>query len=82
MSDLLWHGEGVPKTGNNVSKDLTREKFVAVVKLRHAKVVVSSSRRYPRKNQWHEFVSVSHRRVVIFPEKTLWGSLSGVEGVL
>ena len=35
-----------------------------------------------RKDQWHALVPVSPRRVVIFPEKTLWRRISGVEGVL
>ena len=29
-----------------------------------------------RRNQWHEFVPVSHQRVVLFPEKTLGRSIS------
>ena len=78
--DELRQGEGIQKTGINFSTRKTRGKIVPVVKLRHAKVVVVDGMHVI--NQWHAFVPVSHRRVVLFPEKTLWRSIGGVEGVL
>ena len=68
------------KTGDNFSTQKIRGNIVPVVKLRHAKVVVVDS--IHGRNQWHAFVPGSHRLVVIFPEKTLWRSIGGVEGVL
>ena len=60
----------------------TRGNIVSVIKLHHAKIARSGGRRHPQKKQWHALVPVSHRRVVLFPEKTLWRSIRGVEGVL
>ena len=72
------------------SKNKTRAPIVPVVMLRYAKVVVVDGIRgrvvvvdgIRGRNQWHVFVPISHRRVVLFP-KTLWSSIiGGVEGVI
>ena len=74
-------GRVYQKTGNTFSTYKTRGKIVPVVKLRHAKVEVSS-RRYPRKT----LVACVRPGIASaggsFPREDLWRSIGGVEGVL
>ena len=49
-----------------------------VVKLRHAKVVVSRQCAQKKPVVAHALVPVSHRLVFVFPEKTLWRNIGGV----
>ena len=70
------------KTGNTFSTQKTRENLIVppVVKLRHAKVVVS--RQYPRKKSVSGMYSSRYRIVwCFFPPRRLFGEIS-IGGVL
>ena len=77
----LTYGMGrVYKNREHIFDTKNNGKIVPVDKLHHAKVVMVDG--IHERNRWHALVPVSHRRVVIFPEKTLGRSIRGEEGVL